>query len=183
MPGPTLVPHQLTQHVKFLHKVALISNDQVLILKRSPQAKSRPGKWDLAGGNSEWPQHLAVSNQPNNPPQLNLHQADIAREIQEETGLKIPAQLFTQERLVYFATYFSPRQQLYSINCGWSVKLKQDLGLNAEAVSEPKQIVLSHEHTQYAWVKQAQVKDYDFGSPDRDYETAIIRRSLGSLSS
>lgn len=155
--------HRLTQHVKLLHKVALISKGQVLILRRSAQEKSRPGKWDLAGGNSEWPADL-------DKPCLNLHQNDISREIVEETGIEIPADYFTDQQLVFFATHFSPETQIYSINCGWRVTGITD--------SQRQQVKISSEHSESTWISLTELDQYDFGGPDRDYETKIIRRCL-----
>lgn len=163
------LPHQLTQHTKLLHKVALVHGNKVLILKRSPQAGSRPGKWDLPGGNSEWPS--ATHSQ-----QMNLHQQDLEREILEETGLMVEAARFTQDKLKYFATFFEPDRQLYSINCGWVLDISHD---QSNSQQEP-QIQLSREHTEFAWITLQELSQYDFGGVDRDYETAIIRKALRS---
>ncbi len=158
----TSLPHQLTANVKLLHKVAVISQNKVLILKRSANAFSRPSKWDLPGGNSEWPQNAAQ-------PKINLHQQDIAREIREETGLSLSPQLFEEEKLIYFATYFEPEPQIYSINCGWTVQIESQLALTVN---------LSKEHTKFIWIAKDEVPQYDFGGSDRDFETKIIRRAL-----
>lgn len=158
-----LVPHQLTRNVKLLHKVALVAGDQVLILKRSDKAKSRPGKWDLAGGNSEWPHDLDKA-------MLNPHCRDVAREVEEETGLKVDQSYFSFDKLVFFATYFSPEERIFSINCGWKV-----INLTAE---DKNKVKISNEHSDYAWINLKQLSQYDFGGPERDYETRIIRRCL-----
>lgn len=156
-------PHQLTEKVKLLHKTAIVVENKVLILKRSEQAFSRPGKWDLPGGNSDWPVNEAGFVK-------NLHQLDVSREIQEETGLVIKPEIFTVDNLVYFATYFNPRQPLYSINCGWQV---------INVVEAPQDsIQLSSEHTQYEWIDAAELENYDFGPPERDFETKTILRAL-----
>jgi 8-oxo-dGTP pyrophosphatase MutT (NUDIX family) len=159
----TRIPHQLTQNVKLLHKAAIVVGGKVLILKRSADAKSRPQKWDLPGGNSEWPAQA-------NDFAKNLHQADIAREIQEETGLLVDPQIFTVENLVYFATYFNPAKQLYSVNCGWQV---------LDIIKPPLESVkLSSEHTQFQWIRLNKLDNYDFGPKDRDFEMETIRRAL-----
>jgi len=157
------VPHQLTANVKLLHKVAIRVGDEVLILKRSAKAKSRPGKWDLPGGNSEWPHDLADN-------MLNPHQRDVAREIEEETSLIVPADTFTKENLVYFATYYEAEKKIFSVNLGWQVT-----ELTAEAKENVK---ISFEHQDSAWITLEQLSDYDFGGPERDYETKIIRQVL-----
>jgi 8-oxo-dGTP pyrophosphatase MutT (NUDIX family) len=155
------IPHQLTSHVKLLHKVAIVKKDQVLILKRSNNALSRPGKWDLPGGNSEWPQDLKRSV-------INLHQYDIVREIKEETNLLFENQDFETQNLIYFATYFEPDKQIYSVNCGWAVELR-----------DKNQVVeISKEHTDLTWITLDELKKYDFGGIQRDYETKIIRLAL-----
>ncbi len=158
----TFSPHQLTANVKLLHKVAIISQDKVLILKRSASSFSRPGNWDLPGGNSDWPTNVLQ-------PKINLHQQDIAREIQEEVNLQLDPQLFTEESLVYFATYFEPDRQIYSINCGWKAVIEENLASTVR---------LSHEHTELAWIGLSQLDQYDFGGEARDLETKIIRRVL-----
>jgi 8-oxo-dGTP pyrophosphatase MutT (NUDIX family) len=157
-----LPPHRLTEKVKLLHKVALVYQDKVLVLKRAENSASRPGKWDLPGGNSEWP--TAASEI-----QKNLHQQDIAREIKEETGIKINADAFLEDNLVFFATFFEPDQQVYSINCGWGVPLKLD--------SEPK-VKISHEHQAYKWISLDELTNLDFGPADRDFEQLTIKRAM-----
>jgi 8-oxo-dGTP diphosphatase len=159
------LPHQLTPHIKLLHKVGLVYQGKVLILKRADNVKSRPSKWDLPGGNSEWPQNIAVK-------ELNPHQQDVAREIEEETGLKIAAADFTLKNLIYFSTYFEPNKQIFSINCGWQAVLTDD--------SLP-QITISNEHTEYVWITLSELENYDFGGPERDYETKIIREILSEV--
>lgn len=164
MPKNTSIPHQLTENVKLLHKTAIVVSNQVLILKRAADSKSRPGKWDLPGGNSEWP-----SNE--NDFVKNLHQLDIAREIKEETGLLVKPEIFAVENLVYFATYFNPQEQIYSINCGWQVR---------DVIEAPQDTVqISAEHTQYEWINLPQLNDFDFGPKERDFEKVTIRRALG----
>lgn len=156
-------PHQLTSKVKLLHKVAIVSQKKVLILKRSVSAFSRPGKWDLPGGNSEWPSQL-------NEPTINLHQQDIVREVYEETGLKVAPETFNKDSLVYFATYFEPDREVYSINCGWVVELES---------ASTSTVKISQEHTEFAWISLEDLPNYDFGGNQRDFETCIIRRALG----
>ncbi len=159
----TPIPHQLTETVKLLHKTAIVTAGQALILKRAADSKSRPGKWDLPGGNSEWP-----SNQ--NDFAKNLHQLDIAREIKEETGLVVKPEVFTVDNLVYFTTFYNPQQQIYSINCGWQVR---------DVLEAPQDTVqISAEHTQYEWIHLSQLDEFDFGPAERDFEKATIRRAL-----
>jgi 8-oxo-dGTP pyrophosphatase MutT (NUDIX family) len=164
---PIKLKHQLTTNVKLLHKAALVYQGKVLILKRASDANSRPGRWDLAGGNSEWP--AGATNNLFNP-----HQADISREIMEETGFDIPKTNFSINNLVYFATYFEAEREIFSVNCGWAVYLDKLL-----ADQNPFSIVeISSEHTDYQWITLDELNQFDFGGPSRDYETAIIRSVL-----
>ncbi|KUK79415.1 MAG: hypothetical protein XD95_0399 [Microgenomates bacterium 39_7] len=163
-----ILKHQLTENVKILHKVALVVNNKVLILKRADDASSRPGKWDLPGGNSEWPDKL-------NSNKLNPHQEDISREIKEETGIEIAPEEFGIDKLKYFATFFELDRQLYSVNCGWVVILSQSSTNDARMPA----VTISSEHNDYQWIGLSELDQYDFGGPDRDYETAIIRQALG----
>jgi 8-oxo-dGTP pyrophosphatase MutT (NUDIX family) len=161
------IKHQLTENVKLLHKVALVANDKVLILKRAEDATSRPGKWDLPGGNCEWPNSL-------NSNQINPHQVDISREIKEETGIEIAPVEFDITKLAYFATYFEYERQLYSVNCGWIVSLGKEFANH----NHLPPVSISSEHVDYKWITLDQLDQYDFGGPERDYETAIIRQAL-----
>lgn len=157
------IAHQLTENVKFLHKVALLHNGKVLVLKRAANAKSRPSAWDLPGGNAEWPETLTESKR-------NIHQDDIAREVIEETGFEVPASTFSLENLVHFFTYFDERKQVYSIVCGWVVSNLTDL--------DPDKVLLSDEHTEYRWIDQAELASLDFGEPVGTFVKTIIENSL-----
>jgi len=134
--------HQLTEQVKVLQKAALVADGQVLILQRSDDSKTRAGKWDLPGGNSEWPEKSETMR--------GLHQTDITREILEETGISVANSMFT--RPIYFDTHFDGEKQLYSLIVGWSVKL-----------SGTQKVHLSAEHTAFTWVSFAEIGLYDFG--------------------
>ncbi len=177
-------PHQLTKHTKLLHKVSLVFSNKVLIVKRAVDTVSRPGKWDLPGGNSEWPQEDAAGIKIDQD-LLNPHQKDIVREIKEETGLVVDPTLFVLDRLAFFATFFEQDKQVYSINCGWIVSEQYWLSLNNEPKSDnesitkkaPK-ITLSSEHTDYSWITLSELDQYDFGGADRNYETALIKKAL-----
>ena len=152
----------LTEKTKFLHKVALRREDKVLILKRAANSKSRPSAWDLPGGNAEWP--------TTEEPQIDLHQPEIAREIDEETGWQLDPRLFTNEALIFFLTHFDPGAQLYSIACGWLVEMPANI--------DPATLQLSDEHTDAAWVERNELENYDFGEPVGTYIKDIIRQAL-----
>lgn len=136
------IPHQLTPNVKILQKAVLVCNGKFLILQRSPDSKTRPAKWDLPGGNSEWPEV--------NHNTRSLHRADIIREIIEETGIVVSDKDLGEQ--VYFDTYFEAEKQLYSIITGWKVNLP----------TQPE-VEISDEHTGFAWITPEQFDQYDFG--------------------
>lgn len=142
----TPLAHQLTTNVKLLQKMVLISQDEVLLLLREPQAKSRPNCWDLPGGNSEWPGSITAFTR-------GLHQHDICREVQEETGIELAPAMITQPDLIFFDTTFEPQKSIYTILTGWRHRL----------VERPATIQLSPEHTQAEWVSLEKLSHYDFG--------------------
>lgn len=161
MQMPPVLPHQLTTNVKFLHKAALIHENKVLILRRADGDGSRPGCWDLPGGNSEWPASVTA-------PTADLHAQDIAREIQEETGYQIASANFANKTPVFFRSFFEPEKQLYSVICGWMATADQVLAFR------PDQVILSPEHTAFAWVTQAELDSYDFGGVKGEFIKASI---------
>lgn len=142
--------HQLTDRVKFLHKVVIIRSEneqlQALILKRASDASSRPNAWDLPGGNAEWPKTQESM--------ANLHQWDIAREVKEESHLTVDPKLFNLDHLVYFSSYFEADQQIYTVICGWVLQLTE---------TDQVAITISNEHQQQAWIKREELDSYDFG--------------------
>ena len=158
--------HQLTDRVKFLHKVAITrlagANQEVLLLQRSSQALSRPGAWDLPGGNSEWPAAEQGSA-------ADLHQADIVREIKEETALTAPANLLTLDHLIYFSSYYDADKQIYTIICGWHLSWSD---------TDQRDIQISAEHQQLAWVKLDQLDNYDFAGDKGQFVKSIAQRAL-----
>ncbi|NCN03540.1 MAG: NUDIX domain-containing protein [Candidatus Pacebacteria bacterium] len=158
----TKKPHQLTENTKLLHKVAIIHQGEVLILKRASKSKSRPNKWDLAGGNSEWPSGDRQGH--------GLHKADVAREIDEETGIKIYAESFNYSALTFFDTFFDSKKQIFTIICGWKYNLKEDFDRNS--------IKISDEHSEVKWVNQKQLEEIDFGGVKGEFVKNISLSGL-----
>lgn len=158
--------HQLTDQVKLLQKAAIVrqnnSNLEVLLLQRSNDAKSRPGAWDLPGGNSEWPAQNQVSA-------ANLHLADLSREIYEETGLVVAEGAFTLKLPVHFSTYFDSQKQIYTVICGWLL----DLTATNQAA-----IKISAEHQAYVWAAGVDLPNYDFGGDSGTFVLDIIQKAL-----
>ena len=136
--------HQLTENVKLLQKIVLHAEGKVLLVKRSTDAVSRSGCWDLPGGNSEWPEEGRQG--------FGLHREDAARELGEETAIQVESDVFTQEKLVYFETFFDLEKQVFSIILGWRIEL-----------AVQPEVRLSTEHSESAWVKPEELETYDFG--------------------
>jgi 8-oxo-dGTP diphosphatase len=118
--------------MKFTQKVIIFhpqDKNRFLALKRSENSRTRPGKWDLPGGNVIYGQ---------------THHESLLQEIQEEVGiLKI-------EKLspVYIFTDFNHEKNLYLIFIGYKAFLPENL-------AEPE-IRLSHEHTEYQWMNDTE---------------------------
>lgn len=157
------IAHQLTENVKFLHKVALVHQGKVLLLKRPENSASRPGAWDLPGGNAEWPAEQQESLR-------NIHQLDASREVLEETGIDVSPSLFTLENMVHFFSYFDAKKEIYSVVCGWRVSDLTDLS--------PDQVILSDEHTESRWVGLDELETLDFGEPVGSFIKTIVRNAL-----
>lgn len=149
----------LTPQVKLLHKVAILdSNGSVLLLRRSEQSHSRPNKWDLPGGNVEWPDEDAP-NISLTGVRENLHGADVSREILEETGLEIAPSEFVTPR--YFQTFFDQEKRVYTIVVGWKTRLP--------AANDTLAIKLSDEHSEYRWAGLAEANTFDYGFAGGDF--------------
>ena len=159
----TINPHQLTDNVKLLQKVALWKGDEVLIIKKSADSVSRPERWDLPGGNSEWPDASQAG--------FGQYAQDIAREVLEETNIQISNSKFLISKLIFFNTFFDPDKNVFSILVGWSINLPKNF--------DKKQIKLSHEHTDFKFVKLEDLDKYDYGYKKGKFITDIIRASHG----
>lgn len=153
---------QLTENTKLLHKVALIHNNEVLILKRSTDSTSRADKWDLAGGNSEWPE--------NNRQGHGVHQEDIVREIVEETGIEVSPDIFDFSALTFFDTFFDPNKQVFTIICGWRYRLPTNF--------DHDRIIISSEHSQIKWITEKETDLIDFGGHKGVFVRNIIKNGF-----
>ncbi len=139
--------HQLTRKTKLLQKALLMADGKVLVLKRASNSFSRPNKWDLPGGNSEWPSGVSDLKNP--------HELDLLREIEEETGLKVSEFWSDRHQPLYFSTYFESKRQVFSVIVIWQVNLPSAL---------MSQVRLSQEHSEFRWVDLDRVLDeLDFG--------------------
>jgi len=157
---------QLTNRVKFLHKVVIIKTEseqkRALILKRASDASSRPSAWDLPGGNAEWPTEEQLSD-------FDLHQYDIAREIKEESNLLVNSQVFDLDHLLYFASYFEADRQIYTVICGWGLALEE---------TDQAAIKISEEHQDQAWINEEELVNYDFGGERGRFIKDIIKKAF-----
>jgi len=172
--------HQLTNQVKLLQKALLVCDEEFLILKRSADSLTRPNNWDLPGGNSEWPvdatpiQSAAVTLSPSKGRQalddtnyINLHQADLIREIKEETGVVVNSNQIGYQP-IYFGTYFENQKQVYSIIVGWKVSLP------AKPI-----IKISSEHREFQWIKPSEFDHFEFGFAGK--KSGFIRQIVNNL--
>lgn len=161
---------QLTDQVKFLHKVVIIKTEQeqkrALILKRASDANSRPGAWDLPGGNAEWPKQERDSA-------ANLHQIDIAREVKEESNLLINPELFDIDHLLYFSSYFEADRQIYTVICGWGLAFSE---------TDQAAIKISTEHQDQAWIYQEEIDNYDFAGERGEFIKDILKKAFSKIS-
>ncbi len=149
----------LTENVKLLQKACLVNDDgKILILKRQEGDVSRPGCWDLPGGNSEWP--------GSDEGGFGQYKRDIVREVKEETGIDVDPTLINQSDQVYFDTFFDVDKQIFTIIVGWCFK------------SNTTEVKLSDEHTAYAWVKKDELDDYDFGGKKGEFVKEILLESF-----
>lgn len=147
--------HQLTENVKLLQKTTIIVEDKILILKRSAGDGYRAEKWDLPGGNVEWPDA--------DEDKRDLHQEEIVREVQEETGISLLPNQF--QAPVYMGTYFEKEKELYTIIVGWSVRLTERPAVN-----------ISPEHSEFTWISLDELDLYDFGFAGE--KEGFIRRTI-----
>jgi len=160
--------HQLTSNVKLLQKAVVIRRNEntmqpeALLLRRSSDALSRPNCWDLPGGNSEWPAADQGSA-------ANLHLADLAREVQEETTLQIKQSDLTLAELTHFSTFFDSDKQMFTVIVGWLIDF---------ANTNSSNIQISSEHHDFAWVSEADLSEFDFGGDKGTFVVDMIRQAF-----
>lgn len=139
--------HRLTENVKLLQKAVVVHRGSMLILRRSEDAKTRAGQWDLPGGNSEWPTEQTGIIR-------DLHIVDLKREIFEETA--ITADVFAAAPLlVSFETCFEAEKNMYTIIAGWRIELHD--AFTKESVK------LSNEHDTLEWISPKDITNFELG--------------------
>lgn len=151
--------HQLTENTKLLHKVAINHNGEILILKRASDSNSRPDKWDLAGGNSEWPEDNRQGH--------GVHKEDTAREIVEETEIRVSPEVFDFSALTFFDTFFNSNKQVFTVICGWKYQLPDEFDRNT--------VKISNEHSEAKWIKLEELDQVDFGGNKGEFVKNITK--------
>mgnify|MGYP002626641001 CR=1 FL=1 len=138
------------EEIKVLGKVILKrGNGRFLVLRRSMEAHRRPGCWDFPGGNVE-PENVEVdyvnSGRGDSTDILNKV---MVREVEEETGVVIEGDRL---KVVLAASGFDPSKKLFVIALGYVYELEDEV-----------RIVLSDEHTEYAWVTKEAFGELEVG--------------------
>lgn len=128
---------------------AIIRNDvgKILVLLRSKNDVRRPVRWDLPGGHAEEGESL---------------EATVAREVLEETGLKVT----DQPKLVYT---HSDAEMFSETSVNW---------LFFSVSVEPGEIQLSPEHSEFRWVEMVEAIDLIDYVPKREAVEYLLKNSL-----
>lgn len=125
--------------------VICFKDDRVLILKRSPKKRLYPNKWECGGGKIQ--------------PGENFLEA-CKREIKEEVGIDV-------EYIGVVGVYDIPLDGGYKIP---GVKF----AFRIVGFENGKEPVISGEHTEWKFITEDEIKDYDFiEGIDKDIEEAF----------
>lgn len=108
----------------------LVSDGKTLIVKRSYGDSFLPGFWELAGGGLELGENPYTA---------------VEREYLEETNLKVKA----ISPFHTFSDLYPERKSAY-VEIDFMLELDDDL----------KNLRLSHEHSDFKWISQAEVESY-----------------------
>lgn len=111
-------------------KVFIVYKGTILLLRRDPNDRDRPGEYDLPGGGIDQGESLVTG---------------LVREIKEEVGLSIAEEQLAEIPLPNTVAYHSSKERHAFI-------------MTIEAGASPE-IILSVEHTEYAWTALADVND------------------------
>jgi len=146
MPKP-----ELLQNVKLLQKAIIIDQGgKILALKRSKDSFSRSKKWDLPGGNLDKIDILESHSLSGKGDQSDILIKSIAREIFEETGIKLDLKAV---KPILNASGYNPDKDMFVIALVYICNLSSN---------EPK-IQLSNEHSEYQCLLKSDFLKLDVG--------------------
>ncbi len=167
MSNPKALPI-LTENVKLLQKIVLIHQGMFLVLRRHPQALTRPNQWDLPGGNAVWPDSSVDIKNP--------HWLELVREVKEETDIDIAAQQ-SQSQLCYAGTYFEADKNIMTSILGYYLVLGDEF--------KRDDIKPSEEHTESSWISLSdfnQIKsDFGFAGDDDGFITQMVNNAFALI--
>lgn len=134
----------MVNKVQILQKLAMISNDKVLVLKRAPDNRSRPNTWDFTGGNVD-DEDVKLSGE-------GILFTALKREAKEETGVNL---IRKKLEVVYIDSGLNTEGNLVI----W-------IGYKCNFKTKPE-IKLSFEHSEFKWVTKKEFLKLDFGYAER----------------
>lgn len=110
----------------------LNTEGKVLVVKRSDNDDFLPGLWELPGGGTEIGEHPPIG---------------LVREFKEETSLKIEV-----NKPLYVADYFMEKdtEKIHRVEIFFLCTMS----------NLDKKVVLSHEHSDYKWLSQDELKNF-----------------------
>ena len=137
---------KILQNVRLIQKCIIVGKDgKILALKRAADDHSRGGNWDLPGGGYEQGENVIEA---------------IKREVKEEAGL-------TAKTLkpIFFDNHMNVKEGFFA---GLNVFGVCYICSDWEGV-----VVLSSEHTEYAWVSPADFSKLSFGADNGFFVASI----------
>ena len=145
--------------VKVLQKCAVVNGDgKILALKRNDDDYSRPGKWDLPGGNldaediSRWKKGSGKGDED------DILVRAMKREVEEETGLKVMKGSIKPD---LSASGFNEGKKILVIAIGYQCRVSDE------------EVKLSHEHQDFKWISKEKFMEMDVGE-DGGFIKAIL---------
>ncbi|KKU91154.1 MAG: hypothetical protein UY21_C0012G0031 [Microgenomates group bacterium GW2011_GWA1_48_10] len=142
----------MVSKVQILQKLALISGDKILVLKRAPGNRSRPNTWDSTGGN--------VDDEDVKPQNEDILLAALKREVVEEIGVGLTGEKI---EIVYIDSGLNSEGNLV-IWLGYKCQLKS-----------PPEIKPRSEHSEFKWVSKNEFLKLDFGYAEQSMKEQIER--------
>lgn len=147
--------------MKVLQKCAVVnSKGEIIALKRRMEDKSRPGKWDLPGGNLDPEDIERWKDKSGRGDENDILVRSVTREVDEETGLKV---IEGSVKSIYAASGVNDKKKMFVIGIGY------------QALVEDGEVKLSFEHQDYKWVSLEEMKKLDVGD-DGGFIKGILQR-------